>query len=212
MSEKRVLLHIKHTWMDVFRFPIVIEVVMVMILVVSYVLSNYQYGYFVKIDSLESLLFVIGFFSFLLLIIPGFVAYVIWKNDLQLDEEVLLEGDEITLMHGDKEIFRGKAEALEEISFSYGGSRESYFKFKFNREFGGYTNFLVGDGITLRKWITEEEMEKKGIELYNQLREYNPKLKLIRWNRKRKEIWTGREWKPIEINKLKKLLAEQENE
>ncbi len=212
MSERRVLLHIKHTWMDVFRFPILIEVVMIVILAVSYVLSNYQYGYFVKIDSLESLLFVIGFFSFLLLIIPGFITYVIWKNDLQLDEEVLLEGDEIILMHGDKEIFRGKAEALEEILFSYGGSRESYFRFKFNREFGGYTNFLVGDGITLRKWITEEEMEKKGIELYNQLRKYNPKLKLIRWISKRKEIWNGKEWKPIEINKLKKLLAEQENE
>jgi len=193
MSEKKTLMHIKHTWMDVFRFPLLVEAVAVIIIIIAYFASSYQYGYFVKVTSWESFLFVMGFFCFMLVLFPGFVAYVIWRDDLQLDEWLLLEGDEIVLMHGDKEIFRGKAEALQEIWISYGGYRESYIEFGFNRKFGKYKKFRLGDGIALRKWIDKEEMLKKGFEFYNIFKKYNQNLKFKRWFKK-VEIWNGNEW------------------
>ena len=214
MSEKKVLLHINHTWMDVFRFPIVIEIVMIAILMASYIASNYQYGYFVKIDSLESMLFVIGFFSFLLIIIPGFVAYLGIKDQSHIDEWLLIEGDTMRYKHGKYDL-KFKLKDIKEISVNYGRRLHVYFTIKLKKKYDGYEWINVGDSIDFRTWITEEEISKKVVEMYNEIVKYNPKVVVTKWypkKIKKMQIWDGKKWKPIEVSEIKRLLAEQEKE
>ncbi|NPA75514.1 MAG: hypothetical protein GXO25_05485 [Euryarchaeota archaeon] len=201
MRERKLLIHIRHTWMDVFKFPIVVEIVAIAIIVLGYFASNAIFGYFIEVKSIWDWIYVISIFSAILVLLPGFIAFVIWKNDMHLDEYVYLEGDEIVLKHGDKEIFRGKAENLRQLWMYYAGPRLEYFYFKFNKKFGKYDNFSVGDGIIFRKWISKEELEKKGFEWYNLFKKYNPDLMLVRPGKK-PEVWNGKEWEQVSWNDI----------
>ncbi|NPA75346.1 MAG: hypothetical protein GXO25_04615 [Euryarchaeota archaeon] len=214
MTEKRVLLHIKHTWMDVFRFPIVIEVVAIVILIITYFTSNYQYGYFIKITSLSGLLFIAGIFLFAFVIFPGFVAYLGVRDLSHIDEWLWIEGDTLIYKHGKYE-FKLKMKDIKEISLNYGSRLHPYFIIRLKKKYDGYNRINVGDSIDFRTWITEEEGSNKLVEMYNEIIKYNPKIVVTKWYPKvdkRMQIWDGKEWKPIAVSELKRILAEQERE
>jgi hypothetical protein len=192
----RRLMYLRHTWMDVFRVPLVLS---------GLLLIFFALIYLWKPDtSIWTSGLMIGALIFCVIGIPGMVAVALWMWGTHKDEELWIEGDHLIYKHGE-EVVRVKMEDINRIDLGYARvSQAIYFYFK--RRYGKYRGVIFGENIFHRQWITPEELERKGIEMWNIVRQHNPCVKLWRKFPKRKylERWNGREWEKIDWGEIRR--------
>ncbi len=209
-KERRELLYLEHTWIDVFRLPLLLEIGVICISIPAYFYSVHKYGYFIKAASLSDWIIVIAVLLLIYVAIPGLFAVILYLQDAQSDEEFYLEDDEIIYKNG-KLMLPVKAEDIIEIFSEYNNRFSIQITFKFRKEYdkivrgkkkGRSKGVAFGGTVVFRRWITEGEINEKVIEIWGLLKKYNPDIELKRFNphTKHPEQWTGKNWVQIDWN------------
>ena len=207
-QEKKQLLYLKHTWMDVFRLPLILEIGVICMSIPAYFYSIHRYGYFIKASSISDWIVVLTVLFVIYVGIPGLFAVILYLQDAQNDEELVLGNDEIIYKSG-KLVLSARAEDITEIFSEYDNRFSIQITFKFRKEYDKIVNgrkrgrskgVAFGGAVVFRRWIAEDELNEKAVEIWTLLKNHNPDIELKRWNphAKHPEKWTGRDWVKID--------------
>ena len=179
MMKKLQIFHRKSNKHDAVRYPIFIFFHLILLYLLIEIFSHglliknfLKYGFS---GNGWWFVFVWIFIAFLVLLL-----YIITKlAQLDKDEFLYLEGDELIYIHG-KMKKRVKVKDIYEILILSGGllpTRAIHFK---TRNPQDVILFAEGYEHALRRWISHEELIKKGVEIYQILRKINPNMELKR--------------------------------
>ena len=200
-KERKQLLYLKHTWMDVFRLPLILEICILAISIPAYFYSVHRYGYFIKASSLSDWIFVLTVLLLIYVGLPALFAVIWWRDDAQCDEEISLEDGEIVHRNGRK-LIKVPVTDISEIVLNYPNRFSIDITFKFRKKHYNSKALLFGGDVIFRKWISPEELEKTGLKIWTEVSVYNPEIELKRLfpGRKYLERWDGSRWVPVDQN------------
>ena len=177
--DRKLLLHRKSYKHDTLRFPIFVFLVVFVI----YLAVDGVYNWLVFREFLKEGFSGNGLWFIFLWIVVLFLVLLAYGTmrlaQLDKDEYLYLEGDELVYEHG-KTIEQVKVNDVYEILILSGGllpTRAIHFKTRNPKQ---EIQFAEGYEHALRKWITHEELLRKGMEIYDTLRKINPNIELKR--------------------------------
>jgi hypothetical protein len=197
MKDRKRLLYLKHTWMDVIRLPLILAGIFLLVWIPIYI-WNPDPSFWTSGPM-------IGVYVFGFIVVPGIVAIPLWRIwEAHRDEELWLEGDKLVYKHGRLRL-KIEIEDISKIYLVYGNRFDIELRFHLRKPCDGYRVVDFGSTAVCRKWITPEGLERKGMEIWNALRERNPHIELRRFFPKKKcyERWNGREWEKIDWGEIR---------
>ena len=191
---RKKLVHVKHNMMDAFSYPLFISCIALIggygLFFILYFVSikfNYPRG---DVVLQAILVFVIALILFLVFSLTAL------RLGFHKDEILWLVDSELEYQGGYKVKFRERVTNITEILLQYWKFSAPIIVFK-TKDITGL--FWIGIARAFRKWCTPEELEKIGIEIWEELRKINPEIRLKRkfyTTGYKEEYYDGEKWVP----------------